>query len=578
MTDSNPADPPGKEAIALTREADRHFAAGRFDAALSNYVQAVKRDPNFGFAWFGLSRILEMSRTTEFHAELYKVYAAAFASPFVSLPAISRGAACQILHRHGVASDQATVTPDKTAAIAEDALLRRLLHTTINYDFRLEKVLIQARRLLAHKYLAGQEFSASERALAMALAAQAHSNEHIWFLSPGDGDSAARLNAAVDRLANKDDGTGNLETAVALYAAFRPLPTLAAGERLIQAGLAQRTKSFRALIEQALLEPSEERTIAAGLPALKPIADATSARVRAQYEENPYPRWLRLPPVIQMDLYAALSQRYPHAAPLPNLGGRLEILMPGCGTGQHPLTVARAYAKAQVFALDLSRASLAYGVRMARKLKIENIEFVQGDILDLPALKRQFDHIECVGVLHHMREPELGFRRLVERLRPGACLRVGLYGEYGRSAIAKLRKMIAAGNLPSNPEVVRAFRHEMLSSPELGPLLSDILQWDDFYATSPLRDLLFHVEEHRFTMPRVRRMIESEPVRFLGFEFAAGVGAARRVEAKLASDYQARFPDDPTLSRLDLWEQFEAEQPDRFPGYAFWCQKKTSSG
>ena len=66
----------------------------------------------------------------------------------------------------------------------------------------------------------------------------------------------------------------------------------------------------------------------------------------------------------------------------------------------------------------LSRASLAYGKRMAARHGIENITFLNGDILDLPKLGRIFDHAECVGVLHHMADPRAGLLAISAALLP----------------------------------------------------------------------------------------------------------------------------------------------------------------
>ena len=56
-------------------------------------------------------------------------------------------------------------------------------------------------------------------------------------------------------------------------------------------------------------------------------------------------------------------------------------------------------------AIDLSISSLKYAKRKTKELGIENIEYIQHDILDLKNLNRKFDIIECAGVLHHMNDP-----------------------------------------------------------------------------------------------------------------------------------------------------------------------------
>ena len=54
-----------------------------------------------------------------------------------------------------------------------------------------------------------------------------------------------------------------------------------------------------------------------------------------------------------------------------------EILIAGCGTGQHAITTASKYKKSKILALDLSFKSLSYAKRKANELRINNIDFIQ---------------------------------------------------------------------------------------------------------------------------------------------------------------------------------------------------------
>ena len=35
----------------------------------------------------------------------------------------------------------------------------------------------------------------------------------------------------------------------------------------------------------------------------------------------------------------------------------------------------------------------------------------------------------------------------------------------------------------------------------------NILNWSDFYNMSDCRDLLFHVQEHRFNLPQIKKIL-----------------------------------------------------------------------
>ena len=80
--------------------------------------------------------------------------------------------------------------------------------------------------------------------------------------------------------------------------------------------------------------------------------------------------------------------------------------------------------------VDLSLASLAYAQRKSNELSFTNIDYLQADILHLHQLGKEFDIIESVGVLHHMDEPMAGWRVLVDLLKPGGLMKIGLYSEF----------------------------------------------------------------------------------------------------------------------------------------------------
>mgnify|MGYP006225844689 CR=1 FL=1 len=52
------------------------------------------------------------------------------------------------------------------------------------------------------------------------------------------------------------------------------------------------------------------------------------------------------------------------------------ILIAGCGTGQHSITTAARFNASKVLAIDLSLSSLAYAKRKTKEFAIENIEYM----------------------------------------------------------------------------------------------------------------------------------------------------------------------------------------------------------
>ncbi|HKC66119.1 MAG TPA: methyltransferase domain-containing protein, partial [Pyrinomonadaceae bacterium] len=99
------------------------------------------------------------------------------------------------------------------------------------------------------------------------------------------------------------------------------------------------------------------------------------------------------------------------------------ILDAGCGTGRHTFHMARLCAS-EVVAMDFSQA---IEVAAHNNLENPNTHFVQADIYHPPFAPDSFDFVYSLGVLHHLPDPEKGFRRLLPLLRAGGYMNIYLY-------------------------------------------------------------------------------------------------------------------------------------------------------
>src|SRR5205085_3273603 len=227
-----------------------------------------------------------------------------------------------------------------------------------------------------------------------------------------------------------------------------------------------------ALIEQQLREPRQEKNLRGAIPVLTSIDDAISQEVRRQYEEMPYPRWLK-PALsakpVSIDWY--LRNQFPKA-PIgdPGRHGRLDVLVAGCGTGQHAIETSRRFAGAVVTAIDLSLASLSYAQRLTIALGLTNVQYAQADILKLGALQQRFDLIESSGVLHHRGDWAAGWRILLSLLRPGGFMHIGLYSALARADIRAARAFIAEHGYGHSIADIRRCRADILAQEDGSPL------------------------------------------------------------------------------------------------------------
>ena len=125
---------------------------------------------------------------------------------------------------------------------------------------------------------------------------------------------------------------------------------------------------------------------------------------------------------------------------------------------------------------------------------------MQADILDLEKLNMKFDMIECSGVLHHMKEPLAGWRVLVNCLKTGGLMKIGLYSERARTDIVDIHKEIDQSNIGQSTAAMKAFRNELINSSLAHH--KKVSSFPDFYSLSMFRDLLFHCLLYTSPSPR----------------------------------------------------------------------------
>jgi SAM-dependent methyltransferase len=197
-------------------------------------------------------------------------------------------------------------------------------------------------------------------------------------------------------------------------------------------------------------------------------------------------------------------------------------------------------------------------------LGVRNIEYAQADILELGALARRFDVIEAVGVLHHMTDPWNAWRVLLGLLRPGGCMRIGLYSAAARRDVERTTAFIAERGYGRSADEISRCRQELMDFAD-GTAQKNVTASPDFFSTSECRDYLFHVQQQTTTIPRIAAFLEESALEFLGFE----------LDARVLRQYAARFPQDRAKTNLECWHTYESENPDVFAGmYVFMVQKR----
>lgn len=447
------------------------------------------------------------------------------------------------------------------SAIGADVLLCHVLRSTHVRDCALEQLLTSLRfALLQAAAQDGDDARIDENLLEFcsALAQQCFINEYVFATTTEEARQTAQLK---DELA-KDFTRGSPVAAlrILVVAMYFPLHTLPAAQ-----GAPDRRwpGPVEDVLKQQVDEPSQERRYRDSIPRLTRIGDATSIEVRRQYEENPYPRWVYAASAVPtIALNDQLRAAFPTVPFRPLEKDEVEILVAGCGTGRHPIEVARLYENSRVLALDLSLRSLCYAKRKTPPDVADRVEYAQGDILETGTLGRSFDMIDSTGVLHHMADPFAAWRILLNLVRPNGFMRVGLYSEIARRnmSINAARAFVKERGYTSTADDIRRCRQDLLNSP-----LKRVVAAGDFFSTSECRDLLFHVQERQLTIPEIKSFIAANGLNFIGFEFKPALQLHYR-----QSFSKAGWP----MTDLNRWHDCEIRNPSLFAlMYQFWVQK-----
>jgi SAM-dependent methyltransferase len=434
------------------------------------------------------------------------------------------------------------------AALSRNELLGRLLECDPVTDLALERLLTNVRYAMLTSAHDGCD--ADLLGFYCSVARQCFINEYVFSMSDAEADVARRLRASLE--ASLVAGTSCPAAWPAIVGAYFPLHAVANADILHKRPWQQ---CVEALIVQQIKEPAEERRIAAATPVLTSVDGAVSRAVRQQYEQSPYPRWVTSG---QPGQSAIAADGQPKQA--------IDVLIAGCGTGLSTIEFARQVPQARVLAIDLSLASLAYAKRMAQNLGLTSIEFAQADIMNLGSITRQFDFIDASGVLHHLADPWAGWQILLSLLRLGGTMQVGLYSERARRNVVEARALIAQRGYRPTADDIRRCRDEIAAA-EDGSLLKSLTRLGDFFTTSECRDLLFHPQEHRLTLPDIKAFLAANNLQFAGFALPAAVLHA----------FAKRFPGQ-SMTDLDRWHAFESEAPETFSGmYLFSVHKAAAA-
>ena len=310
---------------------------GRAEEAFACQRRAVALDPQDGVFWTGLEQCLESQIFTRVDDGLLHDLMSLLEQPTVN----SQRLITAILSALCLDPEFGRILEDEAEEIAYGEVARQLSAKPLFLkimalspidDLRVERMLTRLRRAMSEDEVVGEGLE-----FLVALALQCFANEYVFQETDGEKEWVEELS----RLAEK--GKDIPPHLLAVLGAYRPLSSFPWAKKLDHA---DHPAPIKEVIRRQITEPRMEQSLRAQIPQLTLIENTVSQSVRDQYEENPYPRWIRSGILENANAIGTVLG----GAPLHlDLGGYVspdnpEILVAGCGTGRHALIAATRFA------------------------------------------------------------------------------------------------------------------------------------------------------------------------------------------------------------------------------------------
>lgn len=542
-----------------------HAALGDIAQAVSSYARALDRDGEHPGAQHGLLQCLH-TLPMEVDARLLEsVVAPLLRARGINPRALGHATARLLERKHALgAGDVPGQSPETPCQrLLDDEVARLYLQRTVNVSVPLERLLTRCRAvwLTAAADAAGMAEPHWSRIGPVAI--QCFLNEYVWSITTEEDQAVDELQRRiVEACASTTGVDAPLITDLLVYACYRPLWRIACATRL--RALPERTwpPVFAEVLRVCLHEPLCEQALRARIESGAAPRNGVSKAVQAQYEENPYPRWLAVTRAAVRSIESRVQRWCPDYVAPHAFHGPLKVLVAGCGTGMDAIDAALHLGDARITAIDLSRASLAYAMRKAEEYELDNIRFRQEDILEFAGGDAPYHVIICNGVLHHMQDPAAGLARLIALLAPEGLVKLALYSRIARAPLMEARRVIQASGLGARDTDIRGFRQRVFAEGDDGPF-AELMGSTDFFSASECRDLLFHAHETQLTLPELGALLDEAGLEFLGFELPI---------AEVEQGFRREHGDAP-IADLDAWHAYEQRHPQSFRGmYHVWCR------
>jgi len=155
--------------------------------------------------------------------------------------------------------------------------------------------------------------------------------------------------------------------------------------------------------------------------------DLITLKVKNMYKKYPYPspssnssqtnELLNLLRIFELESKTKLENK--------------NFLDAGVGSGHRIINTANFFKKCSFLGIDISEKSLEIANKLKNSQNLQNIKFQKHNIMTGVETLGKFEIVLCMGVLHHLSNPNKGLQMLTETLTDNGMVFLYLYGKLG---------------------------------------------------------------------------------------------------------------------------------------------------
>ncbi len=536
---------------------------GQFEEALVCCCRALEIEPSYREAYYNIAAVLRyktFSRPVTALPNLAYVLLDIITNAKIIRPNEISSACLSLLKlepRFRTLLDDALNTNKKLnvspviETLSEIPLLLELMSVCFLADYDVERFFTAIRAGILFLLIDLDDQNESSM-FELALALQCFSNEYIYAQTDEETRALQILEERVHMKIAVGDQPNQRE--LTCLASYKPLSTYSWCHSV------KFPKNLNQLEKRHILDPLVESQLQKSISRVK-SPNQTDETLNDQSGSQPYPRWENVglsckPESLQQHLNATANINI--SRPPCGTTEQVQILILGCKTGQDAIETASKFTACNILAVDPNTSNLAYALRKTKELGLSNIEFRQAEMTDFDHLSLRFDVIVCSEGVLNLKSQESVWVALTDSLKPHGLMKISVHSKSAREAMLKTSRIKSQQELESMHHNTQSFRQKLM----LGLSTDDQLQlWGDFYVTSAFQNLLLS-DEYLFTIPQISDWVEKLGMEFCGFE------------TDLIETFLAEYGGAHALTNLELWDEFEQNNPNSFAGhYQFWCQK-----